>query len=87
MSCLRCPSSATTWARVRTGGVIESPPPCLVCNQARGYLYDGPIYTEDDPQGAVCTWCIAGDSAAGHLTAIDEIATRTPGHSPWQSEV
>ena len=88
---------------LRTGSVIESPDPCLVCGQARGYLYDGPIYTESDSEPAVCPWCIPDGSAAETLAptfvdseacaegipgaAIDEITTRTPGYSAWQSEV
>ena len=85
-----------------TGSVIASPDPCLACGQSRGYLYDGPIYTEDGVDGALCPWCIADGSAADKFaatfvdseafpegvpeSAIDEITTRTPGYSAWQSE-
>jgi uncharacterized protein CbrC (UPF0167 family) len=87
---------------LRTGSVIASPDPCLVCGQARGFLYDGPIYTEHDLTGAICPWCIADGAAAEKYdatfvdseafpdavpsAAIDEITTRTPGYSAWQSE-
>jgi uncharacterized protein CbrC (UPF0167 family) len=48
---------------LRTGSIIASEGPCACCGRARGYLYVGPFYAEDEPDGEVCPWCIADGSA------------------------
>jgi uncharacterized protein CbrC (UPF0167 family) len=84
-----------------TGSVITSGQSCDVCGQARGYVYDGPVYAEDD-QWACCPWCIADGSAARKLdagfteapdwngqvaeAATDEVLHRTPGFTAWRRE-
>src|SRR5688572_18062713 len=36
---------------------------CGCCGNARGWIYTGPIYLEDD-EPSICPWCIADSSAA-----------------------
>lgn len=87
---------------VRSGSVEESKKKCKCCKKARGYIYTGPAYGEDDLDDALCPWCIADGSAhrrfgvtfvdaAGFPDSIPpgvvrEIVQRTPGYSSWQSE-
>src|SRR5262249_31272305 len=47
---------------VASGSVSASDETCPCCDQARGFLYTGPIYSEEDVE-AVCPWCIADGSA------------------------
>ena len=84
-----------------TGSVIASGQDCDVCGRARGYVYDGPVYADDD-QWAFCPWCIADGSAASKHdaafagasacgtgmppAAAEEIRRRTPGFTGWEQE-
>jgi uncharacterized protein CbrC (UPF0167 family) len=78
---------------IASGSVVESTEKCEVCKKSRGYMYDGPIYAEDDVEH-ICPWCIADGSAAKKLDACfvgddevpEEIAQRTPGFAAWQTE-
>jgi uncharacterized protein CbrC (UPF0167 family) len=52
---------------VATGIVVADPDaPCLSCNRIRGYVYDGPAYSEKyhHLSHSICPWCIADGSAA-----------------------
>jgi uncharacterized protein CbrC (UPF0167 family) len=51
-----------------SGSVIASAESCDACGQARGYVYDGPVYAEDD-QWVFCPWCIADGTAARRYDA------------------
>jgi uncharacterized protein len=86
---------------VGSGSVIASAESCDACGQARGYVYDGPVYADDD-QWSFCPWCIADGSAAKKHdvgftedprwgldvppSVVDEVVHRTPGFSAWQQE-
>ena len=48
---------------VRTGSVEVSDEVCIVCGQARGYIYVGPVYAAEDLDSQICPWCIADGSA------------------------
>lgn len=88
---------------VATGSVVASDDTCLCCRRARGFVYDGPVYTESEPSGPLCPWCIADGTAHAQLdvtfvddeafegvlpeTTAAEITQRTPGFATWQSEV
>lgn len=37
---------------------------CLVCDRARGFIYQGPVNATERLSAAVCPWCIADGSAA-----------------------
>lgn len=43
---------------------VPSSEACVCCGQARGYLYDGTLYTAQTLEGEICPWCIADGSAA-----------------------
>ena len=83
-----------------TGSVVESEAACAACGRARGYLYGGPVFAEEEQ--AFCPWCIADGTAAAAFDAeftdvadapadvpaevLEAIAQRTPGFSGWQQE-
>jgi uncharacterized protein CbrC (UPF0167 family) len=87
---------------VASRSVVASDAECAVCGRARGFIYAGPVYAEDDLDDAICPWCIADGSAHEEhgatfvdseafdddapQAAMDEIVERTPGFSTYQSE-
>jgi uncharacterized protein CbrC (UPF0167 family) len=48
---------------IATGSIVESDATCRCCVEARGYIYTGPTYGEDDLTDEVCPWCIASGEA------------------------
>ena len=45
-------------------GVIEpSSQVCICCQQQRGYVYTGPIYSEKEFNHPICPWCIENGEA------------------------
>ncbi|WP_321473043.1 CbrC family protein [uncultured Paludibaculum sp.] len=57
---------------VSTGAVVrDEDAPCLSCNRIRGYVYDGPVYSEKFHHltHCLCPWCIADGSAARRFGA------------------
>lgn len=87
---------------VKSGSVVESDGECRVCGKSRGYIYTGPVYSEDELDEQICPWCIADGSAHEKFDAtfvdaeafgedapghaVEEIAERTPGYNAWQGE-
>lgn len=87
---------------VASGSVVPSTDRCACCGAARGYVYVGPVYAEDDLDDALCPWCIADGEAHRRFGAtfvdseafdadaepvhIDAIVERTPGFNAWQPE-
>jgi uncharacterized protein CbrC (UPF0167 family) len=87
---------------VASGSVMPSDRTCRSCGLARGHIYTGPVYAEEELTGAICPWCIADGSAHKKFDAvfvdsegldddapeeaIGEITERTPGFSSFQSE-
>ena len=85
-----------------SGSVVASTTECRCCGQARGCIYAGPVYAEDDLDDALCPWCIADGRAHRKFdaefvdseafddgapeAAVEEITRRTPGFSAWQSQ-
>ncbi|MBC8086708.1 MAG: CbrC family protein [Phycisphaerae bacterium] len=85
-----------------SGSVVTSEMKCACCKVARGFVYTGPAYCEDDLDDAICPWCIADgsahkkfdvafvDSEAFDDDAAEEImqtiCERTPGFNTWQGE-
>ena len=83
-----------------SGSVVASDAKCRCCKKARGYIYTGPVYSEDEFEDALCPWCIADGSAHKKFDAVfadaeavsedvpekvvDEICERTPGYNAWQ---
>lgn len=83
---------------LRSGAIEPSDAICGACGQARGYVYAGPCYVEDDFDADLCPWCIADGSAhrkfgvtfhdlepGPHIDDedADEIEERTPGPTSW----
>ena len=52
-----------------SGSVIPSTTACRICGEARGYIYTGPSYGEEDLSDEVCPWCIADGSAHDDVDA------------------
>ena len=87
---------------IQSGSIVESNSICECCARSLGYIYCGPVYSEQDLDERICPWCIADGSA--HLkfdatfvdeavlpddipaTVIEELCRRTPGYNAWQSE-
>lgn len=85
-----------------SGSVEKSEAVCRCCGKARGFVYTGPAYCEEELDDALCPWCVADGSAHKKFDATfadengfadgmpakaaKEIAQRTPGFNSWQSE-
>lgn len=54
---------------VATGSIVVSDKTCSCCVEARGYIYVGPVYSEQDVEDELCPWCIADGSAAEEYEA------------------
>lgn len=58
---------------VGTRTFLTSEAECAVCNQKNGYVYDGPLHTEEEADEddencvSICPWCIANGNAASKL--------------------
>ena len=57
---------------LKTGSVAASDAACRCCEQARGYIYCGPVYAEEEleKRGEICPWCIADGSAAARFDTV-----------------
>ena len=69
---------------IATGSVTVSDNECVCCKQARGYIYTGPVYSEDEHADDICPWCIADNSAHANLGAefIDPVGVG--GYGEWE---
>ena len=69
---------------IATGSVVVSDNECVCCKQARGYIYTGPVYSEDEHADDICPWCIADNSAHANLGAefIDPVGVG--GYGEWE---
>jgi len=69
---------------IATGSVAVSDNECVCCKQARGYIYTGPVYSEDEHADDICPWCIADNSAHANLGAefIDPVGVG--GYGEWE---
>lgn len=54
---------------LKTGIIKTSSNTCIVCDQARGYIYSGPVYAKGEYADSICPWCIADGSAHEKLQA------------------
>src|SRR5262245_9382248 len=87
---------------LRSGSIQESAEMCRCCGEARGYIYAGPVYAQENLDESICPWCIADGRAHDKFDAafvdeaalpddlpedmIEELVQRTPGYAAWQSE-
>ncbi|HEU0264954.1 MAG TPA: CbrC family protein [Geobacterales bacterium] len=69
---------------LETGSIEESDAACSCCGKARGYIYTGPVYAEEELDDSLCPWCISDGSAnekfGADFTDFDGIG----GHGSWQ---
>ena len=70
---------------VGTGTVELSDTTCLACAQARGYIYTGPVYAEEELNEQICPWCIADGRAHRELDAEFADADGVGGYGTWDS--
>lgn len=66
-----------------TGSVEPSTTQCVVCGQARGSIYTGPVYAEGDYADQICPWCIADGSAHTRLNAEFTDPGGIGGYGDW----
>jgi len=48
---------------LKTGSVEESDALCECCGEAKGYIYVGPVFSEEELADCICPWCIASGKA------------------------
>lgn len=48
---------------LKSGSIIESDEVCLCCGEARGYIYGGLPYSEEELEDSICPWCISSGEA------------------------
>lgn len=66
-------------------GVIEaSDTECACCGQARGYIYTGPVYAEEEYNSEICPWCIADGAAHEQLNASFTSEESVGGGGAWE---
>ncbi len=68
-----------------TGSIKPSDRTCLVCGQARGFIYDGQPYAEEELIDCFCPWCIADGSAHVKYNAEFTDAASVGGYGTWES--
>lgn len=71
---------------LRTGIIQPSDEECVCCEQARGYIYIGPVSCVEDLDECLCPWCIADGSAheqfEAEFTDPDEVGAT---HRGWDA--
>lgn len=48
---------------VASGSVLASQAKCACCGEHRGFVHEGPVYSQEDLSGRICPWCIAEGAA------------------------
>jgi uncharacterized protein CbrC (UPF0167 family) len=87
---------------VATGSIAPSSTRCVSCGRARGWIYVGPVFSDQELIDCICPWCIADGSAAEKFDAmftdnwgatpdvpsevVAQVTQRTPGFTGWQQE-
>jgi uncharacterized protein len=67
-----------------TGSIELSSQKCLACGQARGFIYKGQPYAEEELIDAFCPWCIADGKAHEQFDAEFVDAAGVGGYGMWQ---
>jgi hypothetical protein len=68
---------------IGTGSIEESATECVCCGKARGYIYVGPVFSEEECDDSLCPWCIADGSAHEKLDAVFQDADGIGGYGEW----
>ena len=50
-------------APLKTGSIIESETKCECCGEAKGFIYVGPVCSDEELDSCICPWCIASGQA------------------------
>jgi uncharacterized protein len=69
---------------IATGSVTASDAICDCCGKARGFIYTGTVYTEDEVED-VCPWCIADGTAHTKFDASFTDESGIGGYGDWDS--
>jgi uncharacterized protein CbrC (UPF0167 family) len=67
-----------------TGSVIASDAVCECCKSARGFIYSGPVYGEEEPED-LCPWCIADGSAHARFDVSFTDEAGIGGYGDWDT--
>lgn len=54
---------------IKTGSVVKSDTVCECCGQVNGYIYTGPVFSEEELDDCICPWCIADGRAHDEFDA------------------
>lgn len=67
-----------------TGSIEVSTKTCLACGLARGYIYKGQTYAEEELIDAFCPWCIADGTAHEKFEAEFVDAASVGDYGTWE---
>lgn len=67
-----------------TGSVKPSNIVCRACGRARGYMYTGPVYAEEELDTTLCPWCIADGTAHDRFKAAFLDQAGVGGYGAWE---
>ncbi len=70
---------------IATGSVVPSDRKCACCGAAKGYVYVGPVYAEEELEESICPWCIADDTAHQKFDAEFVDAAGIGDYGSWES--
>ena len=70
---------------IATGSVERSPTSCVCCERARGFIYVGPVFAEEELSDELCPWCIADGSAAAKFDAVFTDPAGVGDYGTWSS--
>lgn len=69
---------------IASGSIIASASKCLRCNEHRGFIYTGAVYSEHDLENALCPWCIF-DGTAHTVFSAEFVDPKAVGdYSNWE---
>jgi hypothetical protein len=66
---------------IATGSIKPADTECACCNQQRGYIYVGPVFSVEELFECICPWCIADGSAHKKFDAAFTDAAGVGGYS------
>jgi hypothetical protein len=70
---------------VTSGSIIVSDGKCQACNEHRGFIYTGAVYSEHDLDDTLCPWCIF-DGAAHKIFGAEFVDPKAVGdYGRWDS--
>ena len=70
---------------ISTGSIERSTQTCLSCELARGFIYKGLPYAENELEDCICPWCIADGTAHQKFNAEFVDAGGIGGYGAWES--